>query len=178
MVLIVMSGCPACGKSTMASNLSKIINAIIIPQDSFYTIPYDKVDHNGEKAQELIDWEAMCRTIVKIQAVSGINIIVEGHRVFTSDLLVELADVLILLENDKNIIKKRFTDRYPENYSTEQLELKGVYFEEKTWPNHEKYTETTVKTIQSSDSDKFIRVVSNLEKGTNTIIEYLKENHL
>ena len=178
-----MSGCSASGKSTMAANLSKMINAIIIPQDSFYTIPfdnypYDKMKDNDVEGPELINWTEMCRTIVKIQAVTDVNIIVEGHCVFTSDLLVELADVLIFLDNDKSIIKKRFMDRYPENYSTEQLELKGVYFDEKTWPYHEKYMDNVVKRIQSTDSEKFLRVVSNLESGTNTIVEYLKENHL
>jgi uridine kinase len=183
MVLILISGCPATGKSTMAANLSKVINAIIIPQDSFYIISpdhysFDKMNNNDIDDPESINWEEMCKNIVKIRTVTDVNIIVEGHRVFYCDILVELADVLIYLDNYKGIIKKRFMDRYPENYTIRQLEMKAVYFEEKTWPYHEKYVETIVESLRKTDHDKFLYVLSNLERGINIIVDFLKKHSL
>ena len=180
MTLIVITRCSGSGKSTMAANLSKMINAIIIPQDSFYKIPfdnypYDKMKDNDVEGADLIDWNKMCETIVRIQAVTNVNIIVEGHCVFSSDLLVELADVLIYLYHDKSIIKKRFMDRYHENYTTEQLELKGQYFEKKTWPFHIKYENEIVDNVMRSDREKFLRVMSSIENGTDEIVKYLLE---
>lgn len=164
----------------MSMHLSRMVNAIIIPQDSFYKVPfdnfpYDKVDDGDVEGHDLVDWEKLCETVVRIQAVTDTNIIVEGHCVFSNDILVELADVLIYITNNRSIIKKRFMDRYAENYTIEQLDMKGRYFDMKTWPCHEKYENEVVDRVRSTDNDKFLMVESNLETGTRQILKYLDE---
>lgn len=179
-MLILITGASGSGKSTISINLSKMINAIIIPQDSFYTIPYDNAPfdncvNDDVEGEGLIDWDKLCKTVVKIQATcKDVNIIVEGHCVFTSDILLELADALIYIEEHKNIIKRRFMNRYADSYTNEQLESKNRYFEEKTWPAHEKYVERVVKNVCMTDPEKYLKISSDIIKGTDRIIDFIK----
>lgn len=177
MVLIVITGCSGSGKSTLSTNLSKMINAIIIPQDSFYKIPFDNYPYDKEiedvEGSDLLDWKKLCETVVRIQAVTDVNIIVEGHCVFTCDLLVELADALVFLDHNYTTTKKRFTDRYAENYTTEQLDVKANYFDNKTWPSHLKYEQEIIMKVKATDDHKFLRVSSCIEKATDEIVEFI-----
>lgn len=181
MVLVVITGASGSGKSTIAANLAKMINAVIIPQDSFYTVqfnnhPYTIADDIDVEGPELINWERLCTTLITVMTVlPTVNVIVEGHHVFSCDILVEIADVLVFLDTHRHIVKKRFMDRYSESHTNEQLALKDAYFENHTWPNHEKYVAEVVIPTQLHDSDKSIMVEADLERGTNEILDYLRK---
>lgn len=183
MVLIVISGASGAGKSTISTNLAKMIHAVIVPQDSFYKVPFNNhhfivADDNDVEGPGLIDWERLCEVVVRLLAAVDVNVIVEGHCVFSCDILVELADTLVFLDAQPFVIKKRFMNRYSENYTTEQLEKKERYFDEKTWPCHEQYVDTVVTPLSDSDKDKFVKVEADIERGTQQIVEFIEQKNL
>jgi uridine kinase len=179
-MLFLLTGASGSGKSTITSNLSKMLNAIIIPQDSFYKVPfdnfpYDKLMDVDIEGDDLIDWDKLCETVIKFHVVCPtMNVIVEGHRVFTSDILLELADVLVCIKEDKHIIKKRFMNRYSDSYSIKQLDMKESYFESSTWPEHERYVLSTIASVANNDRDKFLYVGSDITRATDAIVEFSK----
>jgi broad-specificity NMP kinase len=149
-MLVLITGCPASGKSSISCDLAKSINAIIIPQDAFFNgkfdfFPYDKDDNGAIEGSEIYDWKRLLFTVKRIYKV--VNVIVEGHRILECEALVIMADHIFNLTIDKRECKRRFTARYAENYTTEQLELKETYFEKFTWPISKEYRDNVVMNL-------------------------------
>jgi cytidylate kinase len=175
-MLLLITGAPGSGKSTLAASIAKTFKAIIIPQDSFYSIPFNKfpyesIDKSNIEGNDIIDWVKLCTAVVKISTLCDFNIIVEGHRVFSCDILVELADVLIYLNEHKHIVKQRFMGRGAWSLTTDQIEMKGVYFDVKTWPAHLVYTDTYIKPVGVTDRGKYIGVDANIDNVISRVFE-------
>lgn len=179
-MIVLITGAPGSGKSTIASNLAKMINAVIIPQDSFYNVkfdnfPFDKdVDVEGD---EIIDWDKLGLMVKRVDIATGANIVVEGHLVAKNQRLLRYADVVVNIDSPFDLVKKRFMNRYSDNYTIEQLELKEKYFDEKTWPAFEKYYKEHILPIRNG-CDKAITIRPDIDKGTEAIMEFIKENGL
>lgn len=146
-MLILISGASASGKSTISMGLSKVISAIIIPQDAYYTcefmlFPYDKVSDGHLEQPDIIDWKKLIDTVNSIP--ENVNIIVEGHCLYTCNELVNMADHCFFIDIDYSTCKKRYVSRYSDNYTTNQLEMKEKYFDEFTWPIHKQYMDKIV----------------------------------
>ena len=150
-MIILITGASASGKSTVAMELSKVISAIIIPQDAFYNVdefmlfPYDKVNDGRLELPDMIDWNKLITTIRSIP--QSVNIIVEGHCLYTCKQLIELADYMFYLTISYSMCKKRYVSRYADNYTIEQLEMKEKYFDKWTWPIHLQYYENYVRHV-------------------------------
>lgn len=168
-MIVLVTGVSGSGKSTLAANLSKFINAVIVPQDAFYTneLPSDNVETGS-----VIDWKGLCATVVRIHAICKCNVIVEGHAVFNSEILVEVADILVNIVGHKHLLKRQFMSRDHVGMTDEQLEMKSRYFDEKTWPAHEVYERNVVSPVSVSDSDKYIRVES--QSGVGLILDLIE----
>jgi uridine kinase len=149
-MLILISGSSASGKSTLSSELSKIVQCIIIPQDSFYTcnfdvFPYDNNADGKLESPDLIDWEKLVGLVESIP--KNVNIIVEGHCIFTCKRLMELADYKFFIKIDYVKCLNRFVNRYSDdNYTTAMIKLKNDYFMKYTWPIHKEYAKNNITT--------------------------------
>lgn len=148
-MIILITGASASGKSSIAMELSKVLSAVIIPQDAFYNVtefmlfPYDKVDDDRLEKPDLIDWKKLIKTVKSIP--TSVNVIVEGHCVYTCKELVDLADHKVYIGIDYATCKRRYVSRYADNYTIQQLEMKEKYFDKYTWPVHLKYCENFVR---------------------------------
>lgn len=141
-MLILISGASASGKSTLSMNLSKVINAIIIPQDSFYNFefdlfPYDKETNGIIEQPDIIDWDRIIKTVKSIP--SDVNIIVEGHCIFTCRELVTIADHCFFIDIDYDTCINRFVKRNADNYTDDMIKSKREYFIKHAWPIHKEY---------------------------------------
>lgn len=177
MTLILVTGASGSGKSTLCDNLAKMYGAIIIPQDSFYKVPYTNTPTTNVEGAEIIDWKGLCETVVKMMSVIDIAIIVEGHVTFTCDILVDLADLLVFVDPGKDIVKRRFMNRRADDYTLEQLDKKEKYFEEYTWPSHERYVKNVVSNVINSDYDKLLKVGCSTSRSTDEILNFLYMLH-
>lgn len=148
--------------------LSKVISAVIVPQDVFYNcefmlFPYDKVTDGHLERPDIINWEKLIETVDSIP--NDINIIVEGHCLYTCNELIDRSDFCFFIDIDYDNCKRRYVSRYSDNYTTEQLDMKEKYFDSFTWPIHSQYVESHV-----SKRHDVIWVGANLES-----IDYIKK---
>lgn len=170
-MLILITGSPASGKSSISCQLAKSTNSVIIPQDAFYNgkfelFPYDK-DHEGYfERYDIYDWKKLVSVVKRTQ--NTVNIIVEGHCILTCLELVSMADFVFNLTIDKPICKKRFISRYSDNYTLEQLEAKETYFEKFIWPIAEQYNNECVRKY-----DNVFHIEGSI-KNTTKIIDIIK----
>lgn len=166
-MIILISGAPASGKSTISSLLSKTCKFIVVPQDAFYTVefttkPENNFNFNVEDSS-IIDWDGLHNFINSVIKTNK-NLIIEGHRIFEDKYLMEIADYIFYLDIDKVKCKSRYLKRYSENYTPKQLQLKDKYFEQHVWPQHIQYEQNfkdfgkvIIKLTSSYDTVDIIR---------------------
>lgn len=178
MVLVLITGSSACGKTTLSSIVSKTLKSnIIIPQDSFYKhdfiqFPYGKDMGDKMERSDSINWGGLLE-LVKCNVDNHANVIVEGHCIMSCIDLVEQADVIFFISRPKDDCKKRFMDRYNSGSLTgEQIKQKSDYFDSVVWPCHERYMQTHV--IQHALNDNFYKLPGI--KSSATIIESIIES--
>lgn len=140
--------------------LSKVISAVIIPQDAFYNcefmlFPYDKVTDGHLEMPDIIDWDKLVRTVRSIPR--GVNVIVEGHCLYCCKELVKMANHCFFIDINYSTCKKRYVSRYSDNYSIEQLDMKEKYFDSFTWPIHQQYVVDNVM-----KDENIVRIDCNL----------------
>lgn len=178
-MIILITGASGSGKSTIASNVAKMINAVIVPQDSFYKVKFDNYPFDKDvdvEGKDIIDWPKIGEVIKRIDMATNTNIVVEGHLVATNGRLLRYADVVVLIDSPYHLVKKRFMNRYSDNYSIEQLDQKEKYFDEKTWPAYEQYQTDYLNKIKGCE--KVITIKPDIDKGTEQILEFINENEL
>lgn len=162
-MIILISGASASGKSTLSMELSKVISAIVVPQDAFYNcefdlFPYDKETNGVIEQPDIIDWDKLIKTIKSIP--DNVNIIVEGHCVFTCWDLVMMADHCFFIDIGFEKCMDRFIKRNADNYTPDMLKSKKEYFIKYTWPIHKEYQKNHM-------TDDVIIIQSNLEAINN-----------
>jgi cytidylate kinase len=87
MVLILVTGSTASGKSTISSIVSKLEKCIIIPQDSFYKhdfvdFPYKPGMDDRMERPDSINWGGLLDIVNKNSTIS--NVIEEGHCILSN----------------------------------------------------------------------------------------------
>lgn len=143
MVLILITGSTASGKSTLANIISKELKCIIIPQDSFYKhdfvqFPYHPDMDDRMERSDSINWGGLL-TMVKCNIDNHVNVIVEGHCVLSCNELVKMANMVFYISKSKEDCKSRFMTRYSDGLDEKQNDMKAAYFESIAWPAHKKY---------------------------------------
>jgi uridine kinase len=178
-MIVLITGAAGSGKSTIASNLAKMISAIIIPQDSFYTVPFDNFPFDKDinvEGDDIIDWDRLCSLLEQINSTSITNIIVEGHIVAKCKRLIQYVDVIVDIDSPYELVRKRYLNRYSDNYSLSQLERKELYFDEKTWPAYIKYYKECI--IPLRERLNILTIKADIDIGTASILEFIAENGL
>lgn len=138
-MIILLGGAPASGKSTMSVKLAKQTNSVIVPQDSFYDCEFTFSPFNtkGELEQpDIVDWKRLIAVVSKVS--NEVNVIVEGHCIYSNRELVSIADKCYFINIEYEQCREKYIKRY-ETYDSE--ELKGDYFDNYVWPIHKKYQE-------------------------------------
>lgn len=150
-MIILISGAPGSGKSTITMETSKVTSSVVIPQDAFYKVtefdmfPFDKDTKGKYEKPDMIDWDKLITTIEAIP--HNVNIIVEGHCLLSCKPLLDMCDHCFFIDINFHTCMKRYVSRNSDNYTTLQLEQKEQYFKEWTWPIHLDYIERHVKPI-------------------------------
>jgi len=127
MVVIVITGVPGTGKSTLAKELSKYINAKVINIGEYakkkrYVLEYDEAFQTY-----IVDEEKTIKDLVRYIKENPGNYIIEGT--FSHLLPKEIVDLYIVLKADPNLLYKRLSQRkYPyhkifENIWAQNLEI-------------------------------------------------------
>lgn len=178
MVLILVTGSTASGKSTISSIVSKLEKCIIIPQDSFYKhdfvdFPYKPGMDDRMERPDSINWGGLLDIVNKNSTIS--NVIVEGHCILSNKMLVEMADMIIFINTPKEICFERFMKRYSNNLTVEQKELKKNYFNDIGWPSHEKYIENYVKDLVMDNRFYKLPGINGSAEMTVAIIKSFKQ---
>jgi uridine kinase len=135
-MILLITGIPASGKSTIASLLSKLGKFVVVSQDTFYKVEFtthpEESNINLEK-DDLIDWNKLCDVVDVLS--KHVNVVVEGHRLLDNKSLVKKADKIIFLEVDKSTCESRYISRYDDS----NLEKKSKYFNDVVWKEHVDY---------------------------------------
>lgn len=178
MVLVLITGSTASGKSTLSTIVSKEIKSIIIPQDSFYKhdfvqFPYHPDMDDRMERTDSINWGGLL-TMVYTNLKNHANVIVEGHCVMSCEELVKKADLIFYISKSKDDCKKRFMERYSDGLSAEQNDMKARYFETIAWPTHGGYVEKYV--VKHALDDKFFKLPG--QKWSAKAIQNIIENNI
>lgn len=175
MVLILITGSSASGKSTLSSIVSKMEKCVIIPQDSFYShdfvqFPYTRDMDDSMERPEKINWARLMDLVEKNIDINT-NVIVEGHIVLTYEPLVKMADYIFFIQRPKDQCERRFMERGSEGLTSEQNDIKRDYFNNVTWPSHSKYVEEYAKPLAMDD--RFFKL-PGIKSSANMITSILR----
>lgn len=176
-LLVLITGPSGCGKSTSSKLIRDTFGGTIIAQDSFYKhdfvqFPYDKVTDDHMERKEAINWNGL-HEIYDLNKHN--NVIIEGHIVATSEYLVEKADIVFYINSQKDYTKDRFMNRYSDNLTDEQNQMKEKYYEDYTWPCFIKYKNEYIKPLLDNHKDFYVVPPG---KSTPDIILSIMKNHI
>lgn len=162
-MIVLLTGAPASGKTTVSGLLSKLGKFIIVPQDAFYNVSFTTKPEESQLKLEgcdIINWSRLLDVVVSCSKYT--NVLVEGHCIMDNQELVKLADYCFFINMDKNTCKTRYMNRFSEQYTQKQLQKKDKYFESHVWVNHSNYfqkhkeNEKIVLVNEDADCARFI----------------------
>jgi adenylate kinase len=162
MVVIVITGVPGSGKTTLAKELSKRLKARVINILDFAKSQNLHLEYDEAYQTFVVDENVLIRKLSEHIKNSEDNVIVEGT--FAHLLPKELVDLFILLKADPNDLYKRLSQRkYPyhkifENIWAQNLEVIESELEEESKPY---ITFDTSKETPEEIANKIIRYINN-----------------
>ncbi|AXV37921.1 MAG: adenylate kinase family protein [Methanobacteriaceae archaeon] len=122
--LILITGTPGVGKSTIASMLAKKINGHLIPINQVINDKKLYTGYDREKNFKIVDLNALCSEMEKIIAENQHDVlIVEGHL----SHYIEKADIVIVLRTNPQILGERLKQReYSADKINENMEAEAI----------------------------------------------------
>ena len=122
--VILITGTPGVGKSTIASLLAKEIKGELIPINQVINDKKLYTGYESEKKFKIVNLDALCSEMEKIIAESQHDVlIVEGHL----SHYIEKADIVIVLRTSPQILGERLKKRgYSPDKISENMEAEAI----------------------------------------------------
>lgn len=123
--VVLITGTPGVGKSTIASILVRRLNALLVNINELVDEKHLYTGYDKERKFKIVDIDALCNDLDEIVQNSSKSIIIEGHLSHYFDD----ADVIIVLRTNPDVLKERlkikgFDDlKIRENVEAEAIDI-------------------------------------------------------
>lgn len=180
MSVIIITGTPGTGKTTVSKSLSQRLSIPLVAVNDLVEEKHLYHGHDPERGYKEVDMEDLCRELELLLKNSGEEgLILEGHLAHFSDNS-DLIDCVVVLRTRPDILKKRLQIRdWPDVKVTENIEAEALdicTFE--AVENHgNKVNEVDTTNLEIEQVvDTIIKIVQgekNIPPGDVNFLEYL-----
>lgn len=183
MSIILITGTPGTGKTTVSKSLSQRLSIPLVAVNDLVEEKHLYHGHNPEKGYKEVDIEGLCHELeLLIESSVENGIILEGHLAHFSDNS-DLIDCLVVLRTRPDILKKRLHKRnWPEAKVTENIEAEAldICTFEAVETHGNKVNEVDTTNLEIEEVVDIITEIINGEKhippGDVNFLEYLSQS--
>lgn len=160
--VVLITGTPGVGKSTIASILARRLNALLVNINELVDEKYLYTGYDKERKFKIVDIDTLCNELGEIVQTSSKSVIIEGHL----SHYFKNADVIIVLRANLDVLNERLISKgFDDVKIRENIEAEAIDI--CTWEAFHIHGEKTNE-IDTSDMSP--------DEAVDLIIEILKGN--